>query len=265
MREETPETEFKRHSVLGQRPSEAASEVKWRTRLEHISAQDTFSSSDGEDSLTIGAVNNLPPESESSCSSCKPTTHPDTSGVSTLTKGERIQDDSVLSNSSNFSVKLNTLLLTTKLHLLHLYDIISRYVAMVITFLRLCSQPITPETLDTLTSAQQERDPLSNVLLSLGTEASKTHCKELWVTSHSTQLAVLTLLGGAIDRFLLHELYLVTEKEENWVRALYHLRHTLWVDGAKELVRSPREKLTEEEREERKRKAVESFKKFLPG
>ena len=128
-----------------------------------------------------------------------------------------------------------------------------------------CSVPLSHTTLETLTKTQQTANPLSDTLLSLGTEASHNHCRELWVTDKSTQMAVLTLFGGGIDRYLMHELHAVVQKEQTWMRALYHLRHALWVDGSKELDRSPREKLNEWEREERKRLAANAFKKFLPS
>jgi hypothetical protein len=134
-----------------------------------------------------------------------------------------------------------------------------------ISILRQCSLPLTYHTLDSLALSQQRTNPLSDALLSLGTEASQRHCRELWATDKSTQTALLTLAGGAIDRFLSHELHEVVEREESWMRVLYRLRHTLWVDGCRGLDHSPRETLTEEEREERKRQAVAAFKKFLPN
>ena len=128
-----------------------------------------------------------------------------------------------------------------------------------------CSLPFTQHTLTSLSLNQQQTHPLSNTLLSLGTEASRRHCPELWVTDKSTQTGVLTLVGGAIDRFLSGELGSVVKKEQNWMRMLYRLRHNLWVEGCKELDRSPREKLTAGEREERKKAAIAAFRKFLPS
>ena len=128
-----------------------------------------------------------------------------------------------------------------------------------------CSLPFTQQTLTSLSLDQQQTHPLSNTLLSLGTEASRRHCPELWVTDKSTQTGVLTLVGGAIDRFLSGELGSVVKKEQNWMRMLYRLRHNLWVEGCKELDRSPREKLTAGESEERKKAAIAAFRKFLPS
>ena len=135
----------------------------------------------------------------------------------------------------------------------------------IVTVVCQCSVPFTQHTLDSLTRSQQQTNPLSDVLLALGTEASRRHCPELWATDKSTQTALLTLVGGAIDRFLSEELHGVVKKEENWMRMLYRLRHVLWVEGSKDLDRSPRETLTEGEREERKKKAIAAFRKFLPS
>ena len=142
---------------------------------------------------------------------------------------------------------------------------VSLLTRMILSVIRQCSQPFTQHTLHTLTLSQHHANPLSNTILSLATEASRRHCPELWVTDRSTQTAVLTLVGGAIDCFLTAELKEVVEKEEKWVRVLYRLRHMLWVDGRGELDRTPRDTLTQEEREERKKMAVTAFKKFLPS
>jgi len=105
--------------------------------------------------------------------------------------------------------------------------------------------------------------PLSNVLLSLGSEVSKKNCPQLWACNEGTQIAILSLFGGGMERFLWKELHEVVYSDENWTRALYHLRHTLWPGG--KLMSSTREKQSEEKRAALKKKAAESFKKFLPN
>ena len=156
-------------------------------------------------------------------------------------------------------------LVKTKNHLVRFVSSVVLVSRTVIKIVRQCSLPFTQHTLDFLARSRQQTNPLSNVLLALGTEASKRHCIELWATDKSIQTAVLTLLGGAIDRFLTEELRSVVRKEDNWMRMLYRLRHVLWVEGSKELDRSPRETLTAGERDERKKEAIAAFRKFLPS
>ena len=215
--------------------------------------------------LTIGDVANLLTETESS--DTQPPCLLELPFVCRLSDTPPFTQNSpaTLGRSAPPCRTLISLFPRAKTHLLRLYMFVLRYVAMTISILHLCSQPVSPLTLATLTRRQEREDPLSNVLLALGTEAARMHCEELWVTDHSTQLATLTLLGGTVDRFLFRELTTVVTCEENWVRALYHLRHTLWVDGREGRSRTDRERLTEDEREGRKREAVESFKKFLPS
>lgn len=120
--------------------------------------------------------------------------------------------------------------------------------------------PLTPQTSLKLAKEQKQRTPLSNVLLSLASEASKKHCPHLWACSDSSQIAILSLAGGGMERFLWKELYSVIYSEENWARALYHFRHTLWPEG--KLMTSIG---TKPNGKEMKRKAAEAFKKFLPS
>ena len=125
------------------------------------------------------------------------------------------------------------------------------------------SNPFSPKTPTELKREQEEVTPLSNALVSLGTEAAKIHCPQLWVTGEYTQLAVMALVGGAMERFLWKELHEVVYCEESWARALYHLRHTLWPAG--KLDKTLRKQRSEEERAQLKKEAAEAFKKFLPG
>ena len=231
-----------------------------------------FSSSDLEGSLTRGAGDNLPIETENEISCGVRKTTPTQVESSDITHSHKVRTQPLLNGTSSDDAssrypttsKMN-IFSRAKIHFLHFTSLVWYYANSALTILQLCSQTFTRSSLLALTKKQQTDSPLGDVLLSLGTEASKNHCEELWVTDKATQLAVLSLFGGAIDHYLLQELHIVVEKEQNWARALYNLRHTLWVEGSKELDRSPREKLTEGEREERKKKAADAFKKFLPS
>ena len=219
----------------------------------------TASLSESERAVTRGANNNILTESESGVNSVIAMRGCDTK----LWKGTRGNTNSIAMTTACQTEQ--NILTRAKSHLFHIFSLVWKCVHIATAIVYQCSLPLSQKTLDTLTKTQQSANPLSDVLLSLGTEASRSHCQELWVTDKSTQMAVLTLFGGGIDRFLMHELHIVARKEQTWMRALYNLRHTLWVDGSKELDRGPREKPTEWEREERKRQAASAFKKFLPS
>ena len=124
-------------------------------------------------------------------------------------------------------------------------------------------EPITRFSTLTVVKEQERRVPLSNALFSLGTEVSKKHCPELWVCSEDIQLSLLVVVGGASERFIWKELKEVVYAEENWARALYHLRRTLWPNG--QLMKRSRVKLDEMERTKVKEKAAEAIRMFLPG
>ena len=154
---------------------------------------------------------------------------------------------------------------TIKTHISRLFHLLCTYITAARAILTHYLSPTSQDTLLSLSKDQQLLHPLSNTLLALGTEASTLHCRELWATDTATQLSLLTLVGGAMDRFLMQELKTVVYEERNWVRALYHLRHALWVEGHQELDRSSREKLSVEEQRLRKKAAADAFKKFLPS
>lgn len=232
----------------------------------------TLSLSDyDERSLMGGADDNLSAESEIDCGmhklaaaqadSCGGCHRNDVSCPTDLQNGT--SDTTTISPTSPRPNK--RFLTRAKNHFLRLASIIIYCIQSSITIIRQCSHPLTHHTLETLTKTQRSDNPLSDILLSLGAEVSTRHLKEVWVMDKSSQLAILTLFGGAIDRYLMQELHTVLEKEQNWMRALYHLRHTLWVGGSKELDRSSKEKLTDKEREDRKKEAINAFKKFLPS
>lgn len=245
-------------ATIGDNPSNESSR---ELPMENGDKRRTTSLSDSERVLTRGADSDLP-------------TKESNTGIET---GSVVDEcDGYHGNDVNSSLRRDTVVLTklcrenhllsrAKNHLVHLLSTLWHYIIAAVAIVRQCSVPVTRDNLEMLSNSQRVDNPLSDILLSLGTEASQSHCKELWVTDGSTQLAVLTLLGGAMDRFLKQELRIVIEKEENWVRMLYRLRHTLWIGGARELDRTPRERLTDSEREERKRGCVKAFKKFLPS
>ena len=230
--------------------------------------------SDSDRALTRGAEDNLPLENESDYM-CVDETTPSQIDSRDSCHGNYVHSPTpTLENTSKSDITAATttppqapphFLTRVKYYLFFLTSRTLYLIRSAMDILHHCSLPFTPHTLETLHKQQHSEHPISDTLLSLGTEASKRHCRDLWATDKSTQIAILTLLGGAIDRFLMKELHMVAEKEQNWMRALYNLRHTLWVEGLKQLDRSPKEKLTEGEREDRKRQAVEAFKKFLPS
>ncbi len=138
-----------------------------------------------------------------------------------------------------------------------------RLVYLVRYIVRRGLDPITQHSTLTIAKEQEQRIPLTNALLSLGTEASSKHCPELWACSEDTQLALLVAVGGASERYLWKELKEVVYAEENWARALYHLRHTLWPGG--EIMKASKRVLSEKERLKKKQEAAEAIKGFLPS
>ena len=124
-------------------------------------------------------------------------------------------------------------------------------------------EPLTKKDALALIAVEQKRSPLTNVLFCLGSKASERHCPQLWACGQDTQLAFLVLAGGGVERFLWRELTTVVDEEMNWVRSLYVLRHTLWPGGI--LLKTSNKKSNEAELDLIRRKAADSFKKFLPS
>lgn len=124
-------------------------------------------------------------------------------------------------------------------------------------------EPLSKKDALSLIKVEQQRSPLTNALFCLGSKASERHCPQLWACGQNTQLALLVLAGGGVERFLWRELKMVVYDEVNWTRSLYVLRHTLWPGG--NLLKTPNKKLSEVQVEMLKRKAADSFKKFLPS
>ena len=141
--------------------------------------------------------------------------------------------------------------------------VLMQLVSFILYIIREGFQPTRPQTSSELLQKLQRAAPIANALLSLGKEASKRNCPQLWATNETTQIAILTLVGGGAERFLQKEIHELAYNEQNWCRALYHLRHTLWPRG--NFDRSPRKQKSEEKKAELKSQAAEAFKQFLPG
>ena len=226
--------------------------------------QRAASQSDSDIAVTRGAGDNLPIESEHGCGK---------TGAGEVNGCDGCYGDSLKLCHGTDTVAMTTtppwlqndILVKAKHHLFHFLATVWYCLCTAVAIVRQCSLPLTHHTLTTVTETQRAANPLSDVLLALGTEASQSHCRELWATDRSTQTAVLTLFGGAIDRYLTQQLHLVVKREESWTRMLYRLRHVLWIEGRGDLDHTPREILTESEREERKKMAIAAFKKFLPS
>ncbi len=150
-----------------------------------------------------------------------------------------------------------------KAYLANFLSKLQHFVAYIVYTIGLALAGTTLQTTVKLTKQQAKVIPLTNALFSLGTEVSRLHCPGLWATGGHTQLALMTLVGGGVERFLWKELREVVYCEESWARALYHLRLTLWPGG--KLETSPRRQRTKEERKENMRAAATAFKKFLPS
>lgn len=155
-----------------------------------------------------------------------------------------------------FTAKLKWLISIFMTHVVKL-------VSLVIYIVRRGLEPITQQSTLTIAKEQEKRVPLTNTLFSLGTEASSKHCSELWACGEDTQLSLLVLVGGASERYLWKELKDVVHTEENWSRALFNLKHTLFPDG--QVRKSSKGKPSEEERRKLKRDAADAIKKFLPS
>ena len=153
-------------------------------------------------------------------------------------------------------MKIKQLILLAVMYIVRLASLVSYIV-------RRGRDPITQHSTLTIAREQEKRVPLTSALLSLGTEASSKHCPELWACSEDIQLALLVMVGGASERYLWKELKEVVYTEENWARALYHLRHTLWPGG--EVMKGSKSTVSEKERLKMKQKAAEAIKKFLPS
>ena len=140
---------------------------------------------------------------------------------------------------------------------------VTRLASLVVYIVKRGLDPITKHSTLTVVKEQERRAPFTNALFSLGAEASSKHCPELWACSENVQLALLVMVGGASERYLWKELKEVVYTEDNWARALYHLRHTLWPGG--EVMKPSDHVRSEEERQKMKREAAEAIKNFLPG
>ena len=147
--------------------------------------------------------------------------------------------------------------------LLRLLIILKHLMSFILYMVREGFPATRPKTSSELLRKLQRTAPMTNALLSLAKEASRRNCPQLWATNETTQIAILTLVGGGTERFLQKELHELLDNEETWCRSLYHLRHTLWPGGVFD--RSPRKQKSEEKKAELKREAAEAFKQFLPS
>jgi hypothetical protein len=138
-----------------------------------------------------------------------------------------------------------------------------QFISWLVFILQKGFEPFSKESTLALMAVERHRSPLTNALFSLGSEVSARPCPQLWACAQNTQLALMVLAGGGVERFLWRELKLVMCEEVSWTRALYSLRHTLWPGGV--FVKSNKKKLSEAELEQLKRKAADAFKKFLPS
>ena len=137
------------------------------------------------------------------------------------------------------------------------------FITWVIYIVQQGMEPYSKQNSLVLLAGERKCSPLTNALFCLGSEVSTRHCPQLWACSQNTQLSLLVLVGGGMERFLWRELRSVVCDEVKWTRALYNLRHTLWPGG--KLLKDSRKKLMEAEVEQLKRKAADSLKKFLPS
>ena len=192
----------------------------------------------------------------------------DTSSSSVRLRGKNVRKASrekMPTKSAHMESDDNFLALKMKIKQLILLVMmyIARLASLVSYIVRRGLDPITQHSTLIIAKEQEKRVPLTNALLSLGTEASSKHCPELWACSENIQLALLVVVGGASERYLWKELKEVVYTEENWARALYHLRHTLWPGG--EVMKASKRVLSEKERLKKKQEAAEAIKKFLPS
>ena len=170
-----------------------------------------------------------------------------------------------LTDISATQVHRNSTMVLPRLQLL-LYSILvytHRFITWVVFVLQKGLEPFSKESTFALMAVERQRSPLTNALFCLGSEASSRPCPQLWVCTQNTQLSLLVLAGGGVERFLWRELKLLLHDEVNWTRALYSLRHTLWPEGV--FMKSKRTRPSEAELELLKRRAADAFKKFLPS
>ena len=189
----------------------------------------------------------------------------ETSSSSVRLRGKKVSREKMLVKHVHVQYDDNFLALKMKIKWLVLLVMmyITRLVSLVKYIVRRGLDPITQHSTLIIAKEQEQRIPLTNALLSLGTEASSKHCPELWACGEDIQLALLVVVGGASERYLWKELKEVVYAEENWARALYHLRHTLWPGG--EVMKASKRGLSEKERLKKKQEAAEAIKKFLPS
>ena len=165
----------------------------------------------------------------------------------------QIQDPPRLSKFNFLKARLSNFLYSFIFYITSIYNMVLKG-----------SAPVTHEVSTSLAQEHTQRIPLSNAILVLGSEASRRHCHELWACHANTQLALLVLVGGGMERYMWKEFKEVANSSDNWSRVLYHLRHTLWPHG-KFMSGATSQSPTEERRKEMRREAVAVIKQFLPS
>lgn len=224
-----------------------------------------FSEEEEEEACTIGVPApslprarklSAPPQKHSSSFT---TTREDHPLSQTRTQVTQLQTNTQVQGDNDASATLPWLRSLLYKLLVYMHRLIVWLVSIVVKGM----EPVSKDTVHALIKLERRHAPLSNVLFSMGSEASVRACPQLWACSQNTQLSLLVLAGGGVERFLWRELKLVLCDEVSWMRALYSLRHTLWPGGV--FIEAKKRKLSEEELEQLKIKAADAFKKFLPS
>lgn len=227
-----------------------------------------FSGEEEEEGCTTGSVTNSISTHDHSLPQARKVSVPRAASTSAPTCNEHHQlvQSQVASHTDTPQVHPDntTVMLSRFQSLLYRFLVyMHRFITWVVFVLQKGLEPFSKESTFALIAVERQRSPLTNALFSLGSEASARPCPRLWACAQNTQLSLLALAGGGVERFLWRELKLVVCDEVNWTRALYSLRHTLWPGGV--FIKSNKSKPSEAELEQLKRRAADAFKKFLPS
>lgn len=206
-----------------------------------------------EELATVGSMTSL--SSASFVSACEPDTKAEFQAKDTLEPTTVTAQTQEPPSLSKFSV--------LKARLLSFFRSFFLYLSLLCKMVLKAATPVTNEVSSNLAKEHIRRIPLSNAILALASEASRRHCPELWACHANTQLALLVLVGGGMERYMWKELKELMNSSENWSRGLYHLRHTLWPEG--KFMSGPSSSPTEAQRKETRREAAAVIKQFLPS
>ena len=183
--------------------------------------------------------------------------------LGSLSSDHSFEEESFTTGCSQYSSSLHTALPaagSARPLLFRMMAFLQKLFSTLLYVVREGLRPVTMETTHRLAVEQAEAFPLTSALLCLATEATAHHNPRLWLNNESTQLALL-LAAPATEKFLSTQLTQIVYCEENWVRVLFHLRHTLWPGGEGGGEGNSAKQTTAELKE----KAVAAVKKFLPG